>query len=103
MATAAPHHPFPLSAEALAKVENLFLAFIFLRCKKINAFLVMLNTFYGLILNIAEYIIIFFSLTVVFLSVGVILQLRKSVFGLPGLCSPGKNPATLHILQVIYD
>ena len=51
----------------------------------------MLNIFYGLILNIAEYIIIFFSLTVVFLSVGVILQLRKSVFGLPGAVVPGQK------------
>jgi hypothetical protein len=39
MATAEPHHPFPLSAEALAKVENLLLASIFLLCKNIDAFL----------------------------------------------------------------
>ena len=39
------HHPFPLSAEALAKVENLFLAFIFLLCKKINAFQVFVKHF----------------------------------------------------------
>jgi hypothetical protein len=39
------YHPFPLSAEALAKVENLFLAFIFLLCKKINAFQVFVKHF----------------------------------------------------------
>jgi hypothetical protein len=46
-----PHHPFPLSAEALAKVENLFLAFIFLHCKKINAFQVFVKRFSKYVLS----------------------------------------------------